>query len=254
MSEKIRLVQDDRNGGYGLKRQKIYESIRNVEAQDEPLRDLDLSVSDYDDGRGDNTDGQTSVHKLHRKEFRLSGLEIYALVGALNLASSIDCLDAYGDLDTDRDIYIIALDACFAIANAIGTLSGLHATLLFSMVTMYGRTAVGLNSDSAYITFMNDTDLQRHRAFQAFSLSLYSFLVQCALLITNRMVPYGIEYKMPVLLILGLIISITIYEAHVVIDKGGLIFCPKHLTTVKKSSFHGLSLLQNKDQDSVESH
>ena len=250
MSEKIRLVQDDR----GFKRQKIYESIRHdVEAQDEPLRDLDLSVSDYDDGCGDNTDGQ-SVHKLHRKEFRLSGLEVYAVVGALNLASSIACLDAYSDLDTDRDIYIIVLDACFAIANAIGTLSGLHATLLFSMVTMYGRTAVGLNSDSAYITFMNDTDLQRHRAFQAFSLSLYSFLVQCALLITNLMVPYGIEYKMPVLLILGLIISITIFEAHDVIDKGGLIFCPKHLTSVKKSSFHSLSLLQNKDQDYVESH
>ena len=79
------------------------------------------------------------------------------------------------------------------------------------------------------------------------------------------MVPFAIEYKLASLLILGLIIIITIVEAHEVIDKGTKIFCPKHLTEVKKEvekesfskrisgSFNSLLLL-NKDPENDEIH
>jgi hypothetical protein len=44
----------------------------------------------------------------------------------------------------------------FAISNSVGILSGFHATLIFFLVTMYGRTVVGLGNDLAFASlFLN---------------------------------------------------------------------------------------------------
>jgi len=223
--------------------------FHDIHGSCEPFVDADLSISSSvtDNGaRGDgiNTynnivDNSDDENFLSRKVFRMDGLEVYAIVGALNVASCIASLDAYGDININRDVYTLFFDHTFAVANAIATLSGLHATFIFSIVTMYGRTAIGLDKDSSYKDFMEGTQSQRHRAFQCFSVSLYASLVQCVLLIINRMVP---ERKFLVLAVMCILITVTISEAHDVIAEGGMIYCPKHLTRVENKSFSAVMI------------
>ena len=68
-------------------------------------------------------------------------------------------------------------------------MAGLHTTLIFSLVTMYGRTAVGIDRDDAFNTFFGNTGLLRYKGYQSFLASLYCFLMQMTLLIAGRAPP-----------------------------------------------------------------
>ena len=86
-----------------------YQSIEDEQAYDEVIRDEDASNATGYDGASVGFENSNEHLRLHRKEFRLEGIEVYAVVGDLNLASSIACLDAYNDIEKDRDVYIIVL-------------------------------------------------------------------------------------------------------------------------------------------------
>jgi hypothetical protein len=173
---------------------------------------------------------------------RLDGIEVYAVVSALTVASSIACLDAYGDSADSKywNILYPLFDAIFMAFHIAGILTGLHSTLVFSMVTMYGRTAIGLGRDKACQVFFSKTSKQRYRAFQTFLWSLYSFLGQCIFTIVKR-IPFGAVGQLLIAILLCYIGYLIIEETNDIVDKASVIFVrppkkePSSTTTIDSS-------------------
>lgn len=169
-----------------------------------------------------------------RSTVRLDGIEVYTVVSALTVASSIACLDAYGDINTTGSIQVGSiLDYVFLLSNTVGVLSGLHSTLIFSLATMYGRTAIGLGRDSSFHTFFAKTGPQRHRGFQTFLWSLYAFVIQCVMVMTNRIsiIPEAnVPLKYAVLMILLICTEPIFRDTHSIINEAKVIFDPRHFS------------------------
>ena len=167
-------------------------------------------------------------NSMERNTVRLDGIEVYAVVSALTVASSIACLDTYG-ASAKSDTYMDKLlDICFTISNSIGILSGLHATLIFSLVTMYGRTAVGLGRDLAFSSFFGKTGIQRYRGFQTFLWSLYTFMVQVTIVIIKVMFPFGSFVRTIVLLCFVIVMYLISSDTNAIVEEASVIFDAKY--------------------------
>ena len=121
---------------------------------------------------------QENQISMERNTVRLDGIEAYAVLSSLNLASSITCLNSYVDGQEYEGALDKLLDLCFVISNSLGILCALNATLVFSLVAMYGRTALGIGKDLAFSSFLEKTYPQRHQGFQTFFWSLHAFMLQ----------------------------------------------------------------------------
>jgi len=148
-----------------------------------------FGVSDEEDGE-ETTDG---LQELDRATVRLDGIEVYAIVSALTCATSISCFDNFEPTPMDailneRAIFTLLSELFYYASGALGMMSGLHATLIFSLVTMYGRTALGINRDDAFNEFFGNTGAARFNGFMSFKLSLYCFMTQLCFLIGKKFV------------------------------------------------------------------
>jgi len=198
---------------------------QDVEALVASMKDLVNKLNDIDTHSG-SEEKDVEDKNFERHQVRLDGIEVYAVIAALNLASSIACLDTYGERSSpssNQTLFEMIFDACFTISNALGILAGIHATLIFSMVTMYGRTAIGLDRDRAFHTFLAATGEQRLKGFHSFTLSLYCFLVQCIFMIVNRMA-LGSRSKFTVLSMIGYLVYLIGVETHFVMKMGSKVF------------------------------
>jgi len=140
---------------------------------------------------------------LERKSVRMDGLEVYAVVGALTAATSLSTFDNFSgnweEIYGSGSYLEIALSYTYLIFAALGTISGLHTVLVFSLVTMYGRTALGVRKGAGYNNFLKACHSQRFRAFKTFLMSAYSFAFQTSILIINKS-PQNL--RIPVILLL----------------------------------------------------
>mmetsp|Transcript_26880 Transcript_26880/g.73905 ORF Transcript_26880/g.73905 Transcript_26880/m.73905 type:complete len:370 (+) Transcript_26880:217-1326(+) len=133
------------------------------------------------------------LQELDRATVRLDGIEVYAIVSALTCATSISCFDNFNptplqDLIDARDVITFLAELFYYAAGALGMMTGLHATLIFSLVTMYGRTALGIDRDDAFNQFFANTGAARFNGFVSFKLSLYCFMAQLTFLIGQKFV------------------------------------------------------------------
>ena len=136
-----------------------------------PSSALTSSLHTDDTFRGDD---------LTRTAVRLDGLEVYALVGGLQTGASIAMmLEGFGASDDD---FWPALNAAFLWCGVLAALGGTYSMIIFTLSSLYGKTALGMHRDSAYFTFMKETGRIRFRAFRAFTISLLLFCVQVVLL------------------------------------------------------------------------
>ena len=147
--------------------------------------------------------GSDDDESLERKSVRMDGLEVYAVVGALTAATSLSTFDNFsgnwGELYGNGSYLEIALSYTYLIFATLGTMSGLHTVLVFSLVTMYGRTSLGVGKFSGYNNFLKACHSQRFRAFKTFLMSAYSFAIQTSILIINKS-PQNL--RIPVILLL----------------------------------------------------
>ena len=186
---------------------------------------------------GEGSVKEESNDRFQRSTVRLDGIEVYAVVSALTVASSIACIEAYGDINSNKKGTYSPFDFgeflhyVFMLSNAISIFTGLHATLVFSLVTMYGRTAIGLGRDKAFHSFVTETGFQRYRGFQTFLWSLYAFAVQCGVMIVTRFVPNASVYaKLSALVIVSTIISPTFLDTYHIVEKAKMIFSSDQLS------------------------
>lgn len=110
-----------------------------------------------------------------RKQVRLDGLEVYAVVSALTTGTLVTVFDSYNPGSDIVDMFVegryleLIMSMVFMTTGTIGIVCGLHCIVVFSLVTMYGRTALGMERDDALEVFFGDTGLQRIHGFRTFS-------------------------------------------------------------------------------------
>jgi hypothetical protein len=140
-------------------------------------------VNDVQANKDEAADEEEHDHgsDMDRATVRLDGLEVYAVVSALSSATLIQFFDSFSGTslrvlwEEQRFIELVA-DLVFIIASSTGIVAGLHATLVFSLMTMYGRTALGMGRHEELDIFFAKSGLQRYRGFLTFLYSMYAFV------------------------------------------------------------------------------
>lgn len=190
------------------------------------------SSDDDDEGHMGNDDNQTELtdgmQALDRACVRLDGIEVYAIVSALTCATAINCFDNYQPTPLEliveqRAVFTLLSEMFYYLSGALGMMTGLHATLIFSLVTMYGRTALGIDRDDAFNDFFANTGPARFNGFWSFKLSLYCFMTQLSFLIGQK---FFFEPLRPlVLLVTGYLSYTNLYcDAEDVLKAAGVIY------------------------------
>ena len=77
---------------------------------------------------------------------------------------------------------------CLAIQVLAGlsTLFGLYATVVFSLTTLYGKAALGVERDREYDLFIRKTVRSRVHGFRCYILSLGTFALEAFLVLIER--------------------------------------------------------------------
>jgi hypothetical protein len=137
-------------------------------------------------------------HHLNRSDMRLEGLEVYALIGALQASSSMALLvefDGFNSINnTDGDGNGGAtkwIKVGLLVVTLAATLGGVYVTMVFFMCSMYGKTALGLLRDDEYVLFMENTSKLRSRGFFAFTATLLLFGAEVVLLAGSKLAQMG---------------------------------------------------------------
>ena len=119
---------------------------------------------------------------LEREKTRLESLESYVLVSILTASASFSVLESTTAADS---VWSTAIVYCAGLS----AICGLHATVVFSLCVLYGKTALGRHADAAYSRFLESVAPQRVRGFTSFSASLLLFVVETALLLIQQAPP-----------------------------------------------------------------
>jgi hypothetical protein len=143
------------------------------------------------------------LEPLERQEMRLDGFEPYILVSVLTAEGSFGMISELNNVEWDYVVdrmangqhfgeFILAndwLSIAVLFSAGFSTVMGIYATTVFSLCILYGKTALGMSRDDEYYKFMDQTGMQRYRAFQAFSLALLTFSTSVLLLVALRSPP-----------------------------------------------------------------
>ena len=117
----------------------------------------------------------TSAGKLDmsRIRMRLEGLQAYGTISALLMNACLRLYSATPKKCKGKG-HNMALDA-FVVCVVIATLFGSYTTIVFSLLTLYCKRALGRGFDSAFLDFFSATDNLRRSAYRSFLFSLVSF-------------------------------------------------------------------------------
>ena len=129
--------------------------------------------------------GANGALDIGRVRMRLEGLQAYATLGAL-LANA--CLRLYSSVKEPNEddektkgevgwrgwMNRLAMDI-FLLCVVVSVLSGSYVTVIFSMLSLYSKTALGRGFDEQFLQFFAATASLRERGFASFLYCLASF-------------------------------------------------------------------------------
>ena len=191
--------------GYKEEEEQQQEPTHDCHPEEEEEQQQQCAVVDH--GRDSSHTSHTHVHDfaeeeallldLEREKTRLESFESYVLVSILTASASFSVLQSaessvlWSDtsssrLCVDRSDWITTLTI---FAAGLSAICGLHATVVFSLCVLYGKTALGRYSDNAYHRFLDTVTIQRVRGFNTFSASLLLFAVETGLLLYQHALP-----------------------------------------------------------------
>ena len=182
---------------------------------------IDSSAYDYD---VDPDDG------LDRKMVRLDGLEVYAVVSAVTAGTLVAVFDSYHpgdivDLVSEGRYLDVFMSCVFLFTGAIGIVCGLHCIFVFSLITMYARTALGMDRDDALEEFFGTTGLQRYHGFQTFVGSLYALMCELIVVITAKISSNSVVHLVALVVATRLMYYVWV-DTQTIMEKAGVIFTP----------------------------
>jgi hypothetical protein len=112
---------------------------------------------------------------MNRVRIRLEGLSTYAVVSALMLNGSLRLLSGTPNAMEKKKPMENVVKVVFCASILLSILSSVYATVVFFLLGLYCKTALGLNQDAQYMTFMDATAKERKFALDAFLWSLAAF-------------------------------------------------------------------------------
>ena len=116
-----------------------------------------------------------SLLDMNRVRIRLEGLGTYAVVSALMLNGSLRLLSGTPKTMEKKKPVENAFKVVFCASILLSILSSVYATVVFSLLGLFCKTALGLHQDAQYVAFMDATAMERKRAFDAFLWSQAAF-------------------------------------------------------------------------------
>ncbi|KAL3906070.1 MAG: hypothetical protein SGILL_009422 [Bacillariaceae sp.] len=191
--EDMKAIDIDRDGR--ISKKELQSAVQSATSSSQQRQDL--ISEEIDSVLGD-------LEPLERQEMRLEGFEPYILVSVLTAEGSFGMISEMNNVEWEDMTDVITngdqpfwtaigsldwLSVAVLFSAAFSTITGIYATTVFSLSMLYGKTALGMGRDTEYYKFMDDTGLQRFRAFQAFSLALLSFCTSVLLLVALRAPP-----------------------------------------------------------------
>ena len=192
-----------------------------------PLGGTPQSPPDAVSGMESNVDPDEG---FDRKQVRLDGLEVYAVVSAVTAGTLVAVFDSYhpGDI---VDLFMsgryleVLMSALFLITGSVGIVCGLHCIFVFSLVTMYGRTALGMERDDALEVFFAGTGLQRFHGFKTFVGSLYALMCELVVVITSK-ISSNPWLHLAALAVTTRLMYYVYNDTQIIMEKAGVIFAP----------------------------
>ena len=129
--------------------------------------------------------GGTPKLDLDRVAFRLEGMEIYSLVMALFMGAALTLLGAtpikihpWTEMKKSRSKFAETIaSCCFYAFCTYAVISSGFTTILFTLTSLYCKTAVGMGADDRYLAFLDATGMIRFFGFNAFMRSITTFCI-----------------------------------------------------------------------------
>eukprot|EP00522_Entomoneis_paludosa_P010850 CAMPEP_0172457094 /NCGR_PEP_ID=MMETSP1065-20121228/19883_1 /TAXON_ID=265537 /ORGANISM="Amphiprora paludosa, Strain CCMP125" /LENGTH=294 /DNA_ID=CAMNT_0013210591 /DNA_START=99 /DNA_END=983 /DNA_ORIENTATION=+ len=121
---------------------------------------------------------------LEREKTRMESFEEYVLVAVLTASASFGILT---EIEVSNALWQNPLSVAAIGCAGMSTLCGLHATVVFSLSALYGKSCLGKKRDDEYQYLLQELIPQRQRAFQSFSGSLLLFSMEVGLLLYQAM-------------------------------------------------------------------
>ena len=167
---------------------------------------------------------------LDRKTVRLDGLEVYAVVSAVTAGTLVAVFDSYHpgdivDLVSSGRFLEALMSIIFLVTGSVGIVCGLHCIFVFSLITMYGRTALGMERDDALEVFFGGTGLQRYHGFKTFVGSLYALMCELIVVITSK-ISSNPAVHIVALLATAKLMHYVYIDTQSIMEKAGVIFAP----------------------------
>ena len=173
---------------------------------------------------------------LERKRDRLDGLEVYAVVSAISAGTMVAVFDSYQpsgagggdviDLFHHGKYLEFLMSTIFLITGSVGIVCALHCIFVFSLVTMYGRTAIGMDRDDALDIFFAGTGIQRFHGFKTFVGSLYALMFELIVVITSKVSDKPFVHLVAIAITSRLMYNVY-SDTQIIMDKATVIFAPR---------------------------
>ena len=131
--------------------------------------------------------GEAVLLDINRVKIRLEGLSSYGVISALlmnaalrlfsgtskNLSSSSKQQDDANANINKRGVNVAKIVFMVSVVSSI--LAGSYSTVVFSLLGLYSKTALGMGLDENFIRFFKETAGIRQNGFDAFVVALVSF-------------------------------------------------------------------------------
>jgi hypothetical protein len=142
--------------------------------------------------------GGSSALDLGRVKLRLDGLHTYGVITSLLMNASLRLFSATPKRFETKDAHVSnTVKAVFSVMVATSVLSGSYTTIVFSLLGLYAKRALGRGMDAEFVQFFAASQPMRELAYDTFLVSLVSFQISfcLSLFLTHD---EGMNYKLAV--------------------------------------------------------
>jgi hypothetical protein len=120
---------------------------------------------------------------INRVRIRLEGLSQYASVSAMLLNAALR-LPAPKKLDENKSENIVKI--VYAVAVTSTVLAALYTIMVFSLLSLYSKSFLGMNMDEEYLEFFTNTNPIRKSAFLSFICTVLLFYLSFILSLVQQ--------------------------------------------------------------------
>jgi hypothetical protein len=125
--------------------------------------------------------GGGSALDLGRVKLRLDGLHTYGVITSLLMNASLRLFSSTPKRFEEKAHVSNTIKAIFSVMVATSVLSGSYTTIVFSLLGLYSKRALGRGMDVEFVRFFEESRSIRELAYDTFLVSLVSFQISFVL-------------------------------------------------------------------------